>query len=78
MSESFDISKGAETSSRGVSAPLRSPKEQFAFSDNEYNISDDKFSGQQWAKNDRSDMLRMGKRQELMVSNLSPRPQKIF
>lgn len=68
MSESFDISGGAETSNRGVSAPVRSPKEQFVLSDKEDNASGDDSGNDRLAKHDRKDMQRMGKRQELIVS----------
>lgn len=71
MSSSFDISKNGDDSNQGVHPVLYTPKEQFVVSDNEYNASEDESKGARFIKNDRKDMQRMGKRQELIVSSVS-------
>lgn len=68
MSTSIDISRRNEPSEPGILPELHSPKEQFLFADNEEAISDDELSRPGFVKNDRVDMQRMGKRQELIVS----------
>lgn len=67
MSPSFDILKNVETTNLGA-VELHSPKERFNVSGREDSTSYEDSNRHGFTRNDRSDMRRMGKRQELMVN----------